>query len=193
MSSSSFLGLTRENALQGDREVEHQERLHVYVCLAAPDRGDARRIHGGQIGGGRLIHLRRRVPGKIAGSDDQRSRRGRAVEHVRMRRNLGDRERVPLLAASLAEGMAATHVNGHITLQVRKAEIDPAVPTVRGAQEREKRLILVDGKKLPIAGSPTFGRESEAHDADLTEEWFCHFYLLASSLSIGLDDTCAFP
>src|SRR4051812_25340673 len=81
---------------------------------------------------------------------------------------------MPLLPSPLAEGMTAAHVDGCSPLQVRKAEIDPAVSDIRCAQEREKRLVLIDGQELPVAECPTFGREAETHDPDLTEKWFCH-------------------
>src|ERR1041385_5485138 len=89
---SSFLSLrlAREDALQRDAEVQHEERLHVQVSLVAADVGDGRGVHRRQVVVGRLIKMGRSAGELITGGDDQIAVDRGGVEGVGMRRNLGD-------------------------------------------------------------------------------------------------------
>src|SRR5829696_409737 len=58
VSSSSFLVLRRENALEGDDEVEHQVGHHVVVRLRPAHAGDRRR-HRDQRAARRVVGARR--------------------------------------------------------------------------------------------------------------------------------------
>src|SRR2546423_5156930 len=91
-----------------------------------------------------------------------------------MGRQFCNRKRVRLLAAFLAEGKSLTHVNRHISLEIRQAEIYAPIAAVGGPEQREERLVLVDRQQLPVAERPTFWREAEAHDSDFGKEWFSH-------------------
>src|SRR5436305_5639876 len=79
-----------------------------------------------------------------------------------------------LLAAALAERVAAAHVDGHAAAKIRQSEIDPAVAAIRRAEQRKQRLILIDGQKLPVAERPALRREGERHNANFRKEWFGH-------------------
>src|ERR1700686_2647036 len=132
MSSSSWLSLTRENALQGDGEVEYQERLHVQVGLTTANGGKRARLHRHQTG--------RRAIAVVDGAEKvvvEKQRRSVGVcglSRVHMRRDLGDREGVGLLAAALPEGVTASHVNGSAALKIGQPKIHAAVTAVRRAE-----------------------------------------------------------
>jgi hypothetical protein len=53
-------------------------------------------------------------------------------------------------------------------LQVGKSKIGLAVAAISGSEQRKQRLILVDGQELSIALSPTFRREIETEEPDLS-------------------------
>src|SRR4051794_29653620 len=101
-----------------------------------------------------------------------------------MSRGFGDRQRVRLLASYLAECVAATHVDWRPALEVRQGEVHPSVAAERRAQQREQRLVLIDGQQLPVAKSPPLRRKGEAHDADLGQERFSHRRLLSEALQV---------
>src|SRR5262245_37250 len=65
-------------------------------------------------------------------------------------------------------------MNRHSRLKVRQAEVHPAIPAECRTQQREQRLVLIDGQKLPVAKRPTLGREAEGHDSDLRQKRFGH-------------------
>ena len=77
-----------------------------------------------------------------------------AVADVRVGGQLGDRERVRLLAAPLAQRVAAAHVDRRPAPQVGQGEVHPAVAAEGRTQQREERLVLVDGQELPVAQGP---------------------------------------
>ena len=84
-----------------------------------------------------------------------------------VRGGLGDRERVILLTAQLSKSVSAAHMDRGATLQIRQAEIHPAVATVGGSEQREQGLVLIDGQELPVAEGPAFRRKIEAENPDL--------------------------
>src|SRR4051794_13334097 len=86
-----------------------------------------------------------------------------------------------LLAASLAEPMPVTDVDRRPALEVRQGEVHPSVAAERSAEQREQRLVLVDGQELPVAEGPPLRRKDKAHDSDLGQEWFSHRHLLIKS------------
>ena len=68
-----------------------------------------------------------------------------------VRGDFGNRQRVRLLAAALAQRVAAADVYRHAPAQVREREIHPPVAAEGRPQQREQRLVLVDGQQLAIA------------------------------------------
>src|SRR5205807_3935944 len=48
------------------------------------------------------------------------------------------------------------------------------VAAIRRTEQREERLVLVDGQELAVAERPPLRREVEAHDPDLGQEGLCH-------------------
>ena len=99
---------------------------------------------------------------------------GRGVRDMVMLRQLGDRERVRLLAAALAEGVPAADVDRRAASKVGQGEVDPAVAAERRSQQREQRLVLVDRQQLTVAQRPSLRGELEPHDPDLGQEWLGH-------------------
>src|ERR1043165_7732740 len=104
-------GLRGEDALQGDREIDHQEGLHVEMRLAAADIGNRPGAHRSLV-----LHWSIEKVGCAVTEDESAgylivTRVGRSVQDVRVRGNFADRQRVPLLAATLAERVAAAHVD----------------------------------------------------------------------------------
>src|SRR5438552_11176080 len=93
---------------------------------------------------------------------------------MHMRRNLVNRQRMCLFATGLAEDDSTADVDWHLGLQIRQAKGDPAVAAVGRAQQREERLVLVDGQELPVALRPAFRGEIEADYFDFAEEWSGH-------------------
>src|SRR6267143_5502074 len=94
-----------EDALQRDAEVERQKRLHVHLRLAAADisyRSGIYRIHVRHLGG---VDLRDGPRQEIAGGKDGSAVVACGLKNMDMRRQLGDRKRVRLLAALFAEQM----------------------------------------------------------------------------------------
>src|ERR1700686_769571 len=91
-----------------------------------------------------------------------------------MRGNLLDCEKVILLAAALPEDMAVAHVHRGTSLQVGQAEIDPPVTAIGCPEQQEQRLVLVYGKKLPVAKRHALGREIERHYPDFGKIRFRH-------------------
>src|ERR1700681_2899323 len=116
MSSSSFLGLARENALQGDAEVEHKEWLHVQMGLTAADACNGGRIQRAEVVVRREIGLRRRHSVELGGGNRIAARRARGNSRVYVRGDLGDGKGMALLATSLTERVTAAHVNGGTSL-----------------------------------------------------------------------------
>src|SRR5438552_142278 len=97
-----------------------------------------------------------------------------ALQEVNVRRQFGDGDRVVILSAYLAQGMALAHVQRGAALQVRQAEVDAAVSAIGGAEQREERLILIDWQELAIAHRPALRRKVEGHTFQFREEWFRH-------------------
>ena len=62
-----------------------------------------------------------------------------------------------------------TKMHGHPSLQVGQLEVLHPVAAVGGAQQREQRLVLVDGQDLAIAESPAMRRELEGHQSDFAK------------------------
>jgi hypothetical protein len=63
--------------------------------------------------------------------------------------------------------MAVADVHRNPAAEVRKGEVDPSVAPVIRAEQREQRLVLVDGQQLAVALGPALRREAEAHQAQL--------------------------
>src|SRR5258706_9012770 len=89
-------------------------------------------------------------------------------------RHFALRQSVELLAAGLAEGETASHVNRHAAPQIGQRERRLSVAAERRAEKGEKRLVLIDRQELPVAKSPTLGRKVPTDDLDLTHKWCSH-------------------
>jgi hypothetical protein len=126
--------------------------------------------------GGRTVHGG--VAEEVAGGNRRVGVRGRALGDVRLRRHLGDRECLALLAGPLAECVAAASMDGRSALQVRQRERGLSIAAKGGAQQREQRLAVVDRRQLPVAQRSSPRLVPEGHDPDLGKEWFCHRFLL---------------
>jgi hypothetical protein len=74
-------------------------------------------------------------------------------------------------AGGFTQRVGVAHVDRNAAAQVGKREVGLPVASVAGAQEREQRLVLVDGQELPIAQRPAFGWKVERDDLDLAQEW----------------------
>ena len=107
--------------------------------------------------------------------DQQRNDREDLIVHLL--KDLGPR----IVAATLTERMAASHVDRCAPPQIRQSEIHPTIPTEGRSKQREQRLVLVDRQQLPIAQRPPFRREHEAHDPDLAQKRLRHIFLLTPS------------
>ena len=124
------------------------------------------------VGGVHRRQGRRRVV-EVAGAAQELS--GRVVAAARWRsssrsrggcaRQSADGQRVGLLAATLAQRVAAADVDRHPAAQVGQREVDPAVAAVGRAEQREQRLVLVDRQELAVALRPALGREVERASA----------------------------
>jgi hypothetical protein len=56
-----------------------------------------------------------------------------------------------------------------VALEVGQGKGGRSIAAVVGAEDREQRRILRDGKQLPIAGSPAKGREVKSKDPDFAD------------------------
>ena len=79
---------------------------------------------------------------------------------VRVRRHLGERQRVRLLAGLLAERMTAADVNRHAALQVWQREIGLAVAAIGGAEQRNSAWFWLIGRNWPLQNAQPFGGKS---------------------------------
>jgi hypothetical protein len=95
-----------------------------------------------------------------------------------VRRQFGNRERVRLLAASLAESVTTTYMDRRARAQVGQREVHASIAAVGRAEQTKERLILIDGQQLPVALRPAFRRKDKGHDSDFTEKRFGHAFLL---------------
>src|SRR4030095_16721504 len=71
--------------------------------------------------------------------------------------------------------------DGDTALKVRQPEGGDAVAAVRGAKQREQRLVLGDRHDLPVAERPPLRGEGEREDRNLSEEWISHRRVLSVS------------
>src|SRR6185312_4941252 len=121
-------GCARENALQGDTEIDRQKRLHVQMGLASADIANSGRIHGAKRAAAG-IGLRQRAGEKITRRQDSVRvvcDRG-SVCQMQMLRYFADGQRMRLLTPALAQSVAVADVNRRAAAQVRKSEVDPPV------------------------------------------------------------------
>lgn len=108
-----------------------------------------------------------------------------------------NRHRVSGLTGFLAKREPSTEVDRHLAAKIRQRECGLTIAAVRRPQEREKRLVLIDGQELSVRQRPPLGGEGEGHYADFREEWGRHTEELGARLSwlcfgwFGLDGTLA--
>src|SRR3954470_22530345 len=91
-----------------------------------------------------------------------------------VRRYFSDGQRMRLLAAALAERMAAADMDRRAAAQVGKTKVDAPVAAEVGAEQREQRLVLVNREKLSVAQRPPLGRKAERHHSDFREKRLGH-------------------
>ena len=87
-------------------------------------------------------------------------------------RHLGNIERVRRFPAEFAQGNAVAYMHGTAALQIGQAEVYSSISAVGGAQDGKQCLVLIDGQKLSITKSPTFGGEIPTDDFDFSQKWF---------------------
>ena len=66
-----------------------------------------------------------------------------------MRRHFSLSKRVGLLASAFSKDVAAAIVDRHSALKIGQREINAAIPAKGRAEQREQRLILVNGQQFP--------------------------------------------
>src|SRR4051812_21674499 len=93
---------------------------------------------------------------------------------MRMRRDLGNGKCVGLLTAPFTQRVAAADMDRRPSAKIREGEVDPSITTECCPEQREKGLVLINGKKLPITKGPTFGSKHKAHDSYFRQKGFCH-------------------
>src|SRR5687767_9521638 len=83
-----------------------------------------------------------------------------------------------LLATFFAQRMTAADMDRCATAKIGKREVDASIAAKSSAEQREQRLVLINGQQLTVTQRPTLRRENETHDSDFREKWFCHVFLL---------------
>ena len=78
---------------------------------------------------------------------------------MRVLRHFRNRKRVRLLAAFLAQRVTAADVDRRAAAQVGQREIDSSIAAKGRAQQREQRLVLIDGQELAVTQRPALRRE----------------------------------
>src|SRR5262249_17029505 len=73
-----------------------------------------------------------------------------------------------------AQRVTAADVDRHPRLQIGQGEVHAPVAAERGAEQREQRLVLIDGQQLPVAQSPALGGKTKRKDSDFRQEWVRH-------------------
>jgi len=76
-----------------------------------------------------------------------------------MDRHLANVQRVGFRTTALPLGNLAAAVRGAAAAQVGQGETGLPVAAISGPQQREERLILVDGEYLPVAEGPAAWRK----------------------------------
>ena len=155
----------REDALQGDAEVQGQEGLHVEVRLAAADvrhRVGTQRRHApdgtarvGVVGAAEVVAVRRwrTPPGGVV------------VDAATMWLCVGSSEMISVCACSPPRSPSVWPRPTWIGTRARRSgrrEVHAAVAAERRPQQREQRLVLVDRQQLPVAQRPPLRGEDEA-------------------------------
>ena len=162
-----------ENALEGDAEIQRQKGLHVQMGLTAANVSDTNRTEireSHRVGVGATWHGCKDATGWVLFIPGVEG----CIPEMTVGRDLGDGKRVGLFAAPFAEGMAAADVNRGAPAVVRQGEVYPTVTAEGGAEQREKRLVLVDRQQLSIAQRPSTRGKREGHDADFAQKGFGH-------------------
>jgi len=78
------------------------------------------------------------------------------------------------LTALLTKGVSATHVDRRASAKIREGEVDASITAECCSEQREKGLVLVNWKELPITKSPAFGGKHKTHDSYFRQKGFCH-------------------
>src|SRR4029079_10166714 len=93
---------------------------------------------------------------------------------MRVRRSLVYRKCVGLLTAPFTQRVAAADVDRRPSAKIREGEVDAYITTECCPEQREKGLVLVNGKELPVTKGPAFGGKHKTHDSYFRQKGFCH-------------------
>ena len=181
----NLLTARRENALQGDAEVESEIRHQVVVRLIAAHYRHHVRGHGlilcgvagvGIRGGTACLH--ETCISRLAGLSPN-SGPVDAVDGVSMSRHLGFEQRDGIRATGFAEIMQGearplARVHWSAPLEIGKRKVAFPVSPVGGSQQREERRVLGDGHELAVAKGPPCGREVEREYPYFCYKRICH-------------------
>ena len=81
------------------------------------------------------------------------------------------------LPARLPQDNVITRVHRQTALKIRQAKSDPAIATIGGAQNGEKRLVLVDGEQLAVALLPALRCKTERENANFAKKGGGHKFV----------------
>src|SRR3954451_9723786 len=94
-----------------------------------------------------------------------------------------------LLAAALAQDVAAADMDRRPAAQVGQTEVDAPVAAEGGAEQREQRLVLVDREQLSVGQRPPLGRKHKRHHPDFREQRLGHVPPFVSPAKIRSGNT----
>src|SRR5689334_6454894 len=160
VSSISVTG--RENALQGDDEVQDQVGLQIVVRGIPSGQAQGTGRHQAERIG---VVIGRRGAGRLGQQGAGRRLHGGGcrgrVQAVVVQRQFLLHQLVSGFSAGLAQGavaetLAAAGVKRNALLQVGQSKSGCAVAAISGAEDGEQRLVLGDGQQLSIAHGPAF-------------------------------------
>src|SRR6185436_5560208 len=160
-----------EYSLQGDDEVQHQERLPVFVRLGATDVSDGGGGHWRQIRGW-PVRLRDRLREYYVSSGVWAC--GIVVRHVDEVNVLRHRRRVHChrrRTRGLTLRVTASNMDRNASSEIRKRECRLAIAAVHRSQQREKCLVRIDRQELTIAKRPALRGKIPTDDLDLSKKW----------------------
>src|SRR5215218_4404199 len=103
-------------------------------------------------------------------------------------RRLAHHEGMKLLPAGCAEGIAA-EADRNASAQVRQREVRLPVAAVHRAEQREQRLILVNGQELAVALRPALRRKIKSKYLNLAHERRAHRDDPLNASGTGREDT----
>ena len=88
---------------------------------------------------------------------------------MRVRRHLAGIQRVHDLTANFSQSMTVAYVEWHASLKIWQSKSLSSITAEGCSQQREERLVLVDGQKLSIAKRPAFGCNADREYSDFRD------------------------